>query len=91
MQLFMCMTHDTEISLTAHTQAHTHAHTSLIISEGGPYPWTLFSVLWAPQGNSWSSPATPSTDDDAAVGGSRAAHLRGLCTEPRAGLQHGSL
>ena len=27
MQLFMCMTRDTEISLTVHTQAHSHTHT----------------------------------------------------------------
>ena len=68
MQLFMCMTHDTEIPLTSHTDKHTHI--SPIISEGSPYPWTLFSVLWVPQGNSWSSPVTPSMDDDEAVGGS---------------------
>lgn len=78
------MTHDTEIPLTA----HTHTHTPLIISEGSPYPWTLFSVLWVPQGNSWSSPGTPSLGDGAAVGGSEAAHFQGPCTEPRAGLQH---
>ena len=89
MQLFMCMTHDTEIPLMSHTDKHTHI--SLIISEGSPYPWTLFSVLWVPQGNSWSSPVTPSMDDDEAVGGSRAAHFRGLCMEPGAGLQHESL
>ena len=65
----MCMTHDTEIPLMSHTDKHTHI--SLIISEGSPYPWTLFSVLWVPQGNSWSSPVTPSMDDDEAVGGSR--------------------